>query len=219
MEWWPVHNFEKLPATAVIVTRGDVDLAPVLASLRLFDDVVVWDNSQRPENVMVFGRYAAVRHARYPIIYTQDDDCIVDAAAIVNAYEPGYVVCNMPAAKRREYETLAPGVALVGWGACFDLGALAAFETYQAEHARDDLFYRECDRVFTALNPQKLVDVPVTHLPHAAVDRMGNEPRHLTDLAEIRRRIGSLRVARDGRDWRPEKYQATTRAFAGDLRQ
>ena len=31
--------------TAVIVTRGDVDLAPVLDSL-IFDDVVVWDNSR-----------------------------------------------------------------------------------------------------------------------------------------------------------------------------
>ncbi len=36
----------------MIVTRGDVDLAPVLESL-LFDDVVVWDNSKRDMQAVV----------------------------------------------------------------------------------------------------------------------------------------------------------------------
>lgn len=33
---------------ACIVTRGDVDLTPILDSL-IFEDVVVWDNSIRPD--------------------------------------------------------------------------------------------------------------------------------------------------------------------------
>jgi hypothetical protein len=177
--------------SAVLVTRGDVDLAPVLDSLP-FDDIVVWDNSKRKEDLKVFGRYAAVKEVRHSVIYTQDDDCVVDVGAVLAAYEPGRVVSNMPAAKRSEYRGIAPGVALVGWGACFDADCTLVLDRYIARYGRDELLLRECDRVFTSLTPQKLIDVSVTHRPHAFAGRMGNETRHLTDLAEIQRRIASL---------------------------
>lgn len=187
-----------IKASAVLVTRGDVDLTPILASLplasRSLDDVVVWDNSKR-QDLKVYGRYAAIREAKHSIIYTQDDDCLVDSAEVIAAYESGRVVSNMPAEKRSEYATLAPEIALLGWGACFDRDALSVFDRYIAEFGCDELFLRECDRIFTALNPTKPIDVPFSHLPHAAVNRMGNEPRHLKDLSEIRRRIRSISEA------------------------
>jgi hypothetical protein len=108
--------------SAVLVTKGDVDLTPILSSLP-FDDIVVWNNSKRAD-LKVYGRYQAVKEAKHSVIFTQDDDCIVDAAAVVAAYEPGRVVCNMPAAKRSEYAAIAPGISLVGWGACFDAEAV-----------------------------------------------------------------------------------------------
>lgn len=176
--------------SAVLVTRGDVDLAPILNSLPV-DDVVIWDNSKR-QDLKVLGRYAAAYEARHSVIYTQDDDCVLDSAQVIAAYEPGRVVANMPQAKRKEYAAIAPGIALLGWGACFDAASVRVLDRYIERYGRDELLLRECDRVFTALNPTTLIDLPVTHLPHAFAGRMGNETRHLVDLSEIQRRIASL---------------------------
>ena len=177
--------------SAVLVTKGDVDLGPILDSLP-FADIVIWNNSKR-EDLKVYGRYAAIKEAKHPVLYSQDDDCVVDTAAIVAAYERGHVVCNMPAAKQAEYAAIAPGIALVGWGACFDAAAVTVFDRYLERYGPDELLLRECDRVFTCLNRTKLIDVPITHLPQAFDGRMGNESRHLDDLAEIRRRIQTLK--------------------------
>jgi hypothetical protein len=63
--------------TAVIVTRGDVELAPTLETL-VFDNVVVWDNSERPDWKCA-GRYIACLdgEVRTDHVYWQDDDTIV----------------------------------------------------------------------------------------------------------------------------------------------
>lgn len=188
-----------ITVSAVLVTRGDVDLTPILDSIHAAGvrEIVIWDNSKR-RDFKVYGRYRGafeahrVEEPRHPVIYTQDDDCLVDVAAVLAAYQPGRVVCNMPLAKRSEYAAIAPRIALVGWGACFDENLIHALGRYTRRFGADELLLRECDRVFTALNPTTLIDVPVRHLPHAFVGRMGNETRHLGDLAEIQRRIAAL---------------------------
>ena len=48
--------------SAVIVTRGDVDLRDILDALP-YQDVVIWDNSQRPEDQKCYGRYLAMTEA------------------------------------------------------------------------------------------------------------------------------------------------------------
>lgn len=179
--------------SAVIVTRGDVDLTPIRKSLLCFGEIVIWNNYGRP-GLKVFGRYRAALKAKNDVVFTQDDDCIVDAGAVVEAYEAGKVTCNMPVAKRAEYSSLGCNrIALVGWGACFSRGSVHKMQPYLDRYGVDDLFLRECDRVFTALNEVKLIDVPFQHLPHAFKGRMGNEARHLADLDAIRQRIEALR--------------------------
>jgi hypothetical protein len=86
------------------------------------------------------------------------------------------------------------GIALMGWGSVFDRTLRGAFNGYLRHWPADDLFCRECDRVFTALNKTKPIDIPFGHLPQAfGPDRMGQETRHLNDLAQIRQRIGRIR--------------------------
>lgn len=63
--------------TACIVTRGDVDLAPIYDTL-IFDQVVIWDNSRRPDWKCA-GRYMAALEAETNYVYWQDDDTIVPA--------------------------------------------------------------------------------------------------------------------------------------------
>ena len=88
--------------SAIIVTRGNVDLDPILDSLPNDWECVIWNNgagycrvigtspgplgSQHDVgDLAVYGRYAAIEYASHDVIYVQDDDCIVsDPQAIVD---------------------------------------------------------------------------------------------------------------------------------------
>lgn len=176
--------------SAVLVTRGDVDLSPVLATLTHFDEVIVHDNSE-DQDFKVYGRYRAAKQARNSTVYTQDDDATTSPELVAHEYRPGHITANMPPDRRDFY---GDGIALIGWGSVFDKDLTSCFTKYFKRWPMDDLFLREADRVFTGLNRLKLIDVPFQHLPCAhGSDRMGAETRHLADLYEIRQRIYQLR--------------------------
>lgn len=154
--------------SACLVTRGDVDMSPVITSLTAvgIDDIVVYDNSKR-ENLAVYGRYAAIAEAKHDLIYVQDDDVIVsDPLEIVNewVYEGAkralaggsvdytesagenlptdlsrdFVVCNMPEAHRSQ--PFYKEHALVGFGAVFHRDApQRAFEKFFAKHGHQHI--------------------------------------------------------------------------------
>lgn len=131
-----------MTVSAIIVTRGDVDLVPILESLPGGWEVLLWINNgvlwrwapdtmrhssygqhlgHQPD-LAVYGRYAAIPYAFHDLIYVQDDDCIVsDPAALAEAWRVSSsarcdcVVANMPQEFRPHY----PDSCLVGFGACF----------------------------------------------------------------------------------------------------
>lgn len=182
------------------MTKGDRDISRVAESLLQFDEVIVRDNSKYAEDLKVFGRYAAAMTARNSTIYIQDDDCIVSAVQIASVYADMFwsvqnlVVCNVPASRRYEYQ--GTGITLMGWGSVFERAAIYAFEEYLNVHPRDDLFLRECDRVFSYIHRHSvyLVDYSVEHLAYAyGPDRMGREPRHGLDLKCIHGRLKSFK--------------------------
>jgi len=99
--------------SACLVTRGDLDMQPVIDSLPSSWEIVIWDNSgkilMRPgsddgdpramqrlwgvtaADLSVYGRYAAIEYATHDLIYVQDDDVIVsDPQAIVDAFPKVY---------------------------------------------------------------------------------------------------------------------------------
>jgi hypothetical protein len=186
--------------SAVVVTKGDQDISAVVQSLSAFDEVIVRDNSKYLDDLKVFGRYAAAMNARNPVIYVQDDDCIVPAQRIAQSYESmiqsiqDLVVCNVPVSRRSDYQ--GTGITLMGWGSVFERSAIYVFDQYLKVYPRDDLFLRECDRVFSYLHRFgiHLVDYPVEHLAWArGADRMGRELRHGRDLKQIRGRLEALK--------------------------
>ena len=62
--------------SACLITRGDVDMAPILETLP-YDEVLIWDGTvERDEHPGTYGRYELMREAKHDVIYTQDDDCI-----------------------------------------------------------------------------------------------------------------------------------------------
>lgn len=201
-----------MDVAAIIVTRGDQDIRPVLASLPEEWEQVVWDNSKEVD-LGVYGRYAAIRRTDAEIIYVQDDDCIVSHPRTivdglkVSGHKDGFkgypeygwsldmVVCNMPPEFRHSfYEEHA----LVGFGAAFHrdapfdaFGRFAdAFNSTPTDLlARTDmnaLYLRTCDIVFTGMTPRVLVDVPKVDMPWAHYeDRMWKQPEHQADRVRM----------------------------------
>lgn len=146
--------------SAVLVTRGNVDMAEIVESLP-FDDIVVWDNSQRENDLGIYGRYAAIAEAKHPVIYTQDDDLLVPRASeLVGRYQPGRLVCNMPDAH---------DIPFPGRGSIFDrdLPELA-FSRYRQCFDVDRWFtHYGCDGIFVLLADTRRVDLGHVNLPCA----------------------------------------------------
>jgi hypothetical protein len=163
--------------SAIIVTRGDVDLDEIYASLPDEWETIIWNNGwgqverRSPEHGMlitrvsdlsVYGRYAAIEYASHDLIYVQDDDVIVsDPQAIVRRYEAEryWIERNTVAAPLNDHlvsnmpqEFRHGGYTdscLVGFGACFHRDAPArAFQRYSE-------FYPVLDGV---LGPARLQD-------------------------------------------------------------
>lgn len=176
---------------AVLVTRGDVDLQPILDSLP-YSEVVVWNNAERPFNCKVFGRYLGILETTKPVIYVQDDDCLVRCHDQLRSfYEPGKIVANM-VTEHREGEP-----PMLGWGALFDRDLpWRAFERWFAAGWKLDwqmTGYPET--IFTALTPYVRLDIG-THadpaskghedLPWAADEtRSCRQPNHYHEFALV----------------------------------
>lgn len=175
----------------MLVTIGDVDLTPILDSFPPEYEVVVWDNSTRPADYKVFGRYIAIREATRPVIFFQDDDCVLTSHqhhAMLEAYEPGVVTGNMiyddPVWRARYKDT-----TLLGWGAIFDRELpYIAFRKYRRYHPLDWDFMTSpggAEVVFPMLSRCKTVVAGATWLgdPGAEVfgrsNRMSNQPAFL----------------------------------------
>lgn len=134
--------------SAVLVTRGNVGVSEICDSIRAagINDIVIWNN-RLEHDVAVYGRYAGIERARHPVVYVQDDDCVLPPESIVDlitAYEPGVLASNMPAPFRAHYSDSC----LVGFGAVFDaelphwafqrfaFGLIESVETTYAEQVR-----------------------------------------------------------------------------------
>lgn len=174
---------------AVIPTRGDQDLTEVIESIPPEWEVVIWDNSKR-EDLAVYGRYAAIELTDAPVIYTQDDDAVLDPESfdtLREEYQPGVLTANMPERFRHDFYREH---CLVGFGAIFDRDLpKQAFDKFFAtsRHGDDDpLFLRICDVVFTALTTRHLVDVEHRDLPWASnPERMWKQPDHQSSRSNM----------------------------------
>jgi hypothetical protein len=185
----------------IIVTRGDVTLAKVLAPFDGygFADGYVWNNGSEDENLSVFGRYAAIEHVKAPVILVVDDDVALGKKAVdglLAAYRPRKLVANMPLEYRERYTDSC----LVGFGAIFDRGLPAkAFKRFRqgAPLTDNEWFLRTADVVFSVLTPFELVDLPFEYLPQTrAPNRMFRQPGNHTERQSM---LAICRKVRDGK--------------------
>lgn len=186
----------------MIVTRGDVDLGPVLKSL-IFEDVVVWDNSKREVDVMTYGRRLAIAKAKNSIIYSQDDDIVhskKNQRKILSEYEPGVLTgCMWDAwSQGARDQGIARGyddLVFAGSGSVYDANVPGdAVSRYLEWWPADDFFFLWADTIIGVLAPTKQIDVRFTALPCAENDnRMCNLPNAVLQKKEAISRARKIR--------------------------
>lgn len=188
--------------SAVIVTKGDVDLAPILDSL-IFPDIVVWDNSVQA-NEMTYGRVLAAGKARSEIVYSQDDDIIhspENQMKILASYRQDYLTgCMWPewsaGAKAQGIENGYDDLVFPGSGSIthrelwFDCA-----QEYLAEWPFDDFFRLWSDTIIGVIAPTIQLDIRFGELPQADLK---NRMAHLPNAVELK--TEAIRRARDIRD-------------------
>lgn len=145
--------------SAVIVTRGNVDLTPIVKTLP-YSELIVWNDLERGSKG-VYGRYLAAQEAANEIVYFQDDDVLFTAhEELLAAYEPERITGNMPSPwyEHMSYDRL--GIVLVGAGSLMPRELpWPAFARYLAAWPEDDLFYDYCDFINGGLSPGMRVDL------------------------------------------------------------
>lgn len=202
--------------TAVIVTRGDVDLAPILDSL-IFTDVVIWDNSVET-NEMTYGRALAVERAKHDVIFSQDDDIVhspENQQAILDAYRPGVLTGCMwsewsAGALAQGIENGYDDLVFAGSGSVYDHEVpRRAVELYLEHYSLDDFFRLWADTIIGILAPNRQLDIRFDALPVAENgDRMCDLPDAVVLKTE------AIRRARRVRDRKPDAHQIYQSEFA-----
>lgn len=182
--------------SAVLITRGDVDLSPILETLP-YDDVVVWDGRERDEQPGTYGRYLAMYEANHDVMYLQDDDCVFrDHASLLAEYEPGVLTAVYG---HGENPDGLEDVALVHGGAIVDRSlSLRAFDKYLAAWPVDEGFYREADMIHGTLCPSRQIDLSY-EIRWDIIDRrdrMSDQPWQRDLKHRITERARQLRDAR-----------------------
>lgn len=190
---------DAVDVTACLVTRGDVDLDPILDTL-IFPEVIVWDNSERPD-WKVAGRYLAALESDTELVYFQDDDTIVPEATqleLVESFDDAIsaeIVANWGHGEDHAgYDDLplVCGGAIARKSACWD-----AIIRYGAEHPLDDAFMYECDFVVGVLYE----NWEHVHLPFEIRDvayngkRLADEPWQRDLKLEMTTRARAIRDA------------------------
>ena len=158
--------------TAIIVTRGNVDLQPILDQLP-YQETIVWDNSQRPEDQKCYGRFLAMHEATNDLIFLIDDDVVFTAHTELRAaHQAGRITANMPSPWYENAGYDQEQSVQVGAGSLMERHLpQAAFDAYLAQWPLDDLFLTYCDDIAGILTPSLRVDLGYEVLPHASDPR------------------------------------------------
>lgn len=193
--------------TAVIVTKGDVDLEPILATLP-YDRVEVWDNSKTVLDAKTFGRWLAAERIPAELFYFQDDDVLfTEHERLLREHEETgqMATLNMPSPwyerVQTSWEPVGRPLGMFGAGCIVPRYLMkGAFAPYLRHFHSDDLFLELCDLVGGTFMPWRRVDLGYEILPQASYgDRIATSPGHSERRLEMRRRVAALVAQEAGR--------------------
>ena len=159
-----------------------------LETFDFIDEILIHDNTEN--NLKLYGRYLTALKARNDTIYVQDDDCIVDVEKLFRNYDGTRLVNGMKAESIKYYSGIH---SLVGWGAFFDKAWIKVLDKYTDEYGKDDIFLRECDRIFTSLLTKKTVIIDIKDFPSAnSDDALYKQANHKAYFKEALKRLRGL---------------------------
>lgn len=161
--------------TACLITwKRQGNISKIVDSLlkhEFINEVIIRDNS-KTENVINYGRFLSALKANNEIIYTQDDDCIVENIEDIyyKFMEDPTRICH---SGTEDYEKVIGDniygdtqMAMAGWGSFFKKSWIPALDPYINKYGKDYCFYRETDRIFSMLlnRHHNFVLGKITHL-------------------------------------------------------
>jgi hypothetical protein len=178
--------------SAVLVTRGNVELAEILEQLEAdgIEDVVVWNNAERDRDLACFGRYAGIAEARNEYIFHQDDDLVSPVGRLLEHYDPIRDRYGLVSNNRIDEEW-----PLTAIGTVFHRElARDCFDAYIDAYGFDEDFCRVCDVVFAYQHPIRRVVLGYRDLPWASDPQssMYLQPDHMTVRFRARARVFDL---------------------------
>ena len=194
---------------AVLLTRGDCpsEMQRIHATLPYEEVLVVLPHQvqravgdhwevvcNRRHDLRLFGRWKAHELSSRPVVYMQDDDVLFRSHdALLDAYRPGRLVCNMHDAwiRAQHYHDLV----LPGLGSLCDRGLAAPhLDHYHRSFPVDERFYVDADFVAGVLCPSDVVDLGAEVLPAAsAPGRLSMEPGQMDGKWRTIRQARTLR--------------------------
>lgn len=189
--------------TAVIVTRGDVDLHPVLESL-IFPMICVYNNSTEETDEMTYGRAVAAQRSPTEVIYSQDDDIVhtpENQMRILAAYEPGCLVgCMWPewsdGARRQGIENGYDDLVFPGSGSISNRTLWTdAHARYLQHYPHDDFFRMWSDTIIGVISPTVQLPILFDEL------EWGNNPNRMAHMEDaVALKTEAIRRGREVRD-------------------
>lgn len=176
--------------TACIITwKRQNNLPEIVGSLTRWPfiaEILIRDNSKM-ENTINYGRYQLARAASNDIIYTQDDDCVIEN--LDEVYEKFMSdptkICHSGI---YDYQIVIPEniygerqMAMFGWGAFFNKEWISVLNKYTDKHGTDHCFMRETDRIFSILKGghHNFVLGNIKHMGRFDSDALSNRSDHL----------------------------------------
>lgn len=171
------QDSKKVTACLISWKRPE-NLGKIIASLHQWDfiDEILICVNKPGANEMNYGRYLMAEKAKNNLIYTQDDDHIIENVdEIYNAFldQPNKIANG----GIEDYLKVVPEniygssqMAIFGWGTIFRKDWFAKpLQKYINEYGKDYCFYRETDRIFSMIlnSHHTMVPVVVEVLPGA----------------------------------------------------
>jgi hypothetical protein len=189
--------------TAVIVTRGDVPLDPVLDSL-IFPNVFVWNNKVADRDQMTYGRMLGALQAPTDVIYSQDDDIVhtpEHQTQILAAYSQTHLVGCMwkdwsDGARRQGIENGYDDLVFPGSGSISNIQLWKEAHVRYLEHyPHDDFFRMWSDTIIGVISPTIQLPLVFEELDWGNND---NRMAHMEDAVALK--TEAIRRGREVRD-------------------
>ena len=131
------------------------------------DEILVWDNNTN-DNIFTYGHWKNALKAKNDIIYSQDDDCIINnLQELYDNFDNTKLIVGMKACRMQEYSKFD---SMMGWGTFWNKAWAKTLAKYIEKYGEDYVLLREAERIFTALSDKKVMVADIFEYPSCTAE-------------------------------------------------